>query len=76
MTSPALSAEIQKQLDLLSIEQQHQVLEYARALASKCPQGVPGASLARFAGSFRPEDLTVITQAIEDGCEQVHDDEW
>ena len=39
--SPTLETEIQKQLSQLPLEQQRQVLEFARALATARVRGVP-----------------------------------
>lgn len=68
--------DIHEQLSRLPLEQQQQVLEFARALATARIHGVPGQKLLRFAGSIDHEDLMIIEQAIKDGCEKVNLDEW
>lgn len=68
--------DIHEQLSQLPLEQQRQVLEFARALATARIHGVPGQNLLRFAGSIDHEDLMIIEQAIKDGCEKVNLDEW
>lgn len=60
----------------LLLPQQQQVLEYARSLANLPLRGVPGASLLRFAGTIEADDLELMKQAIEAGCEKVDEDEW
>lgn len=40
------------------------------------PRGVPGVELLRFTGTWDPQDLQVMAQAIEEACEQVNIDEW
>lgn len=76
MTSPTLETEIQKQLLQLPLEQQRQVLEFARALVAARVRGVPGRTLLRFAGLVETDDLALIKQAIEEDCEQVQPHEW
>ena len=55
---------------------QCQVLQFARALEMTKQAGVPGASLISFAGCIPPDDLGVIAQTIEEGCERVDAHEW
>ena len=50
---------------------QRRVLEFAHALATSEPKGVPGASLLRFAGTISKEDLDLMEKAIEEDCEKV-----
>ncbi len=67
---------ILEQVRGLPPEEQQRVLEFARALAMSRPGGVAGKDLLRFAGKIPKEDLHVMSAAIEEGCEQVHADEW
>ncbi len=67
---------IAKQLNHLSPELQHQVLDFAQALAKSYPKGVPGKQLLRFSGVMGAEDVQAMTQAIEAGCERVDMNEW
>ncbi len=39
-------------------------------------RGTPGKELLQFAGTIEPDDLALIKQAIEEGCEKVDADEW
>ncbi|MDY6877862.1 MAG: hypothetical protein SWK90_16895 [Chloroflexota bacterium] len=39
-------------------------------------EGKPGQTLTRFAGWIAPDDLALIQEAIENGCERVDLDEW
>ena len=76
MISSTLETEIQEQLLQLPLEQQRQVLEFARALVTARVCGVPGHALVRFAGLVETDDLALMKQAIEDDCEQVQPNEW
>jgi hypothetical protein len=76
MITPTLETEIREQLSQLPLEQQRQVLEFARALVAARGRGVPGQALLRFAGLVEPDDLALMQQAIEDDCEQVQLNEW
>lgn len=44
--------------------------------AGTTSNGTPGTSLLHFAGTIDPAEIEVITQAINEGCEQVRADEW
>ena len=76
MNNLILEKALHEQLDRLPLEQQRQVLEFARALAMVEIRGVPGSALSRFAGTIEPEDLNAMTQAINEGCEEVNSNEW
>ena len=55
---------------------QQQVLAFTRALQAPTPTGVPGRSLLIFAGTIPADDLLLMSEAIEEGCERVDSDEW
>jgi hypothetical protein len=55
---------------------QRQVLEFVQTLKASIRQGVPGRELLQFAGAIPLDDLQLMRQAIEAGCEQVELDEW
>ena len=75
MGNAARRQELLAHLDQLDEAQQEQVLRYVRTLATAFSRGVPGESMLRFAGTIEQDDLAQMSQAIEDGCEQVHLDE-
>ena len=64
-----------QQLDTLPEDLQRRVLDFAQALALSKPKGVPGTQLLRFAGIIPADDLRLMSEAIESGCEQI-DNEW
>ena len=76
MVDATIQHELCTMLGLLPVAQQHQVLEFARALATSRIQGVPGANLLRFVGMIGESDLDEMSRAIEDGCERIDADEW
>ena len=76
MSISTFETEICAQLQQLPPEQQRHVLEFVRALVATRVRGVPGQALLRFAGSIEASDLAAMAQAIEDGCEQVHGEDW
>jgi hypothetical protein len=65
-----------EQLKSLPQELQWRVLEFTRALAVSTPHGVAGVQLLRFAGTIPMEDVKVMQETIEQGCEQVDLNEW
>ncbi len=65
-----------EQMKNLPKELQWRVLEFTRALVVFTPQGVTGVQLLRFAGTIPQADVKAIKESIEQGCEQVDDNEW
>lgn len=76
MTTPAMKSELLHHINRLPVAMQCQVLQFARSLELTVTAGVPGSTLASFAGSIPIDDLAVMSQAIEDDCERVDTDEW
>ena len=68
--------EIIKLLKTLSLEQQRQVLDFTRELLGKPPKRYPGKNLLQFVGTISKEDLEIMKQTIEEGCEQIDESEW
>ena len=75
MNTPVMDKVIE-QLQTLPYELQWRVLEFTRALAVSIPHGIPGRQLLEFAGTIPSDDLQLMRQAIEEGCEQVDTNEW
>ena len=65
-----------EQLKGLPNELQWRVLEFTHALAFSTPHGVSGQQLLRYAGAIPPDDIHLMREAIEQGCEQVDGNEW
>ena len=65
-----------EQLKSLPQELQWRVLEFTRALAISTPHGIAGAQLLRFAGAIPMDDVNIMRETIEQGCEQVDAHEW
>lgn len=76
MVDATIERELSTCLGRLPVEQQRQVLEFARTLAMPPLQGVRGSTLLQFAGTIDESDLDAMSQAIEDGCERIDADEW
>lgn len=74
--SQTLQKDILDQLDKLPPEQQRKVLDFARSLSKTNPAGKAGKELLSFAGIMDAEDIKMMSQAIEEGCEQVNINEW
>ena len=75
MDTPIVEKVIE-QLRSLPYELQWRVLEFTRALALSTPHGVPGQQLLRFAGAISLDDVQLMREAIEQGCERVDANEW
>ena len=70
-----IKQEMLEQLDTLPDDMQRRVLDFARALASFAPKGVPGTQLLKFGRSIPSDDLKLISKVIRSDCERV-DDDW
>ncbi|QLE40565.1 hypothetical protein FD723_08900 [Nostoc sp. C052] len=65
-----------EELKVMPEDLQYRVLEFARTLVGSQIHGVPGRQLLNFAGTIPPNDIQLMHEEIEDGCEQVDLDEW
>lgn len=68
--------EMIKRLDRLPSEIQIKILDLAEAAAPSPQKGVSGKKLLRFSGILNADDVTDMTQVIENGCEKVDINEW
>ncbi len=73
MTTASLKDNLIAQLDKLPYDLQLRVLDFAKALI---PKGVEGKSLLKFEKAIPPDDLQLMSKAIEEGCEKVDISEW
>ena len=75
MNTPIVDKVIE-QLKTIPQELQWRVLEFTRALALSTPHGIPGQQLIRFAGTIPLDDVRLMREAIEQGCERIDTNEW
>lgn len=75
MTS-AVVTQVVHHLESMPLNLQEQVLAFVQALDSAIRRGVAGRQLLKFAGTIDKADLQLMSQAIEEGCEQVDLNEW
>jgi hypothetical protein len=68
--------EITKKVQKMPDSLQRQVLIFVDALQASSIRGTPGKRLLAFAGLISPDDLSIMEQSIESGCEQVDAGEW
>ncbi|MGB3634210.1 MAG: hypothetical protein WA982_09230 [Rubrobacteraceae bacterium] len=74
--SDAVKDQIIDQLSGMSEEEQRRVLGIVRSIAERPGDGVSGSSLIRFAGAIDEDDARRMSEAIEEGCEQIEPNEW
>ncbi len=65
-----IATEIYEKVQILPNNFQYQVLSFVRTLESLTEEGTPGKDLLKFAGTIPIEDLEVMRETIEAGCEQ------
>lgn len=69
--------EVFERLKVMPPNLQQQVLEFMKALTdSTTVKGVAGSQILRFAGTIPLDELNLISEAINSGCEQVDTNEW
>ena len=71
-----LKRELLEQIEKLTPLQQKQVLDFALELSGGLAKHYPGKNLLQFAGTISKEDLEIMKQTIEEGCEQINESEW
>ncbi len=74
MDTPVLTEIIQK-INRLPDHLQRQVLVFVDALETSSSDGVPGKVLLDFAGTIPHDELKIMGDVIELGCEQVEGNE-
>ncbi len=74
--STSIIDQVVEQLRAMPQPLQRQVLKFARTLIGTNVRGVSGQQLLRFAGTIPFDDLQLMQEAIEQGCEQIDLDEW
>jgi hypothetical protein len=74
--SSTVVTKVVEQLETLPENLQQQVLAFVQALKTALQPGIPGKQLLRFTGAIAADDLHLMQQAIEAGCEQVDLNEW
>jgi hypothetical protein len=75
-TMDHLKQELLEQIEKLTPLQQKQVLDFALELPGELSKRYPGKNLLKLVGTISPEDLEIMKQAIEEGCEQIDESEW
>ena len=73
MTVTSIKENLIAQIDKLPYDLQLRVLDYVKTLI---PTGVEGNSLLKFEGAILPDDLRLMSKAIEENCEKVDTSEW
>ena len=75
MSNPIVTQVVEQLADLPD-NLQRKVLQFVQTLTASVQDGVPGRQLLRFAGTIPLDDLQLMRDAIEAGCEQVDLNEW
>lgn len=76
MDTDIIKAQIVAELDRLTLGQLQEVLDFIRALTGTRRKGVLGRDLMHHVGSIPPDDLALMAQAIEEGCERIDPETW
>lgn len=77
MATSNIAEKVLEQLERLSPEDQHRVLDFAVSLSR--PKGNKGSDLLRLVGAIPADDLDKMEQAIDEpvlGCERIESSEW
>ena len=74
MSERTIDTELLGYFHSLPKPQQLDVLNYLKSLIKKGSR--PQKGLLKLAGSISPKDLKLMRAAINEGCEQIDEDEW
>jgi hypothetical protein len=72
----SIKKEVLDRMEELSDEKQKLVLNILRSLTPRRPRGTPGRDLLDLAGLIDAEDLRLMSEAIEEGCERIDPNAW
>ena len=64
-----LKQKLLEHIEKLTPAQQKRVLDFALELSGELSKRYPGEKLLGLVGTILPEDLEIMKQAIEEGCE-------
>jgi len=76
MVTPDARKTILEYLDLMSPEQQRQMIDYARQLVEAPPPSISGQALLDSIGPVPKDELDRVESAIEQGCERIDHERW
>jgi len=71
-----LVTQVVEQLKTLPDNLQQEVLAFVHNLQTSSAKGISGKQLIKFVGLIPSDDLKVMREAIEAGCEQIDPNEW
>ena len=74
--STSINADFGSDFAQLTPEQQHQVLQFLRQLKLQQPKDQRRQAILALAGSIPADDIELMKEAIEEGCERVNPDGW
>ena len=69
MVTATISKNLISQIDKLPYDLQLRVLDFAKALT---PKGIKGKDILRFSGAINPDDLGLMSNAIENKIGRAH----
>lgn len=73
MKTASIKEDLVAQIEKLPYDLQLRVLDFTKSLI---PKGVKGKGLLRFEGAITANDLQIMSETIERGCEKIDSDEW
>jgi len=76
MVTPQDRSALLEYLERMSPEQRRDVLDYARRLVESPRTAIGGSALMDALEPFDASAIDRLEQAIEDGCEQIDDEQW
>lgn len=72
----AVIDEVVQQLQIMNLELQHQVLEFARSLTKTKDSGTPASELLPLFGCIPADDIKIMKEAVDLDCGQIDYDGW
>jgi hypothetical protein len=75
MSTPLISS-LSSEINQLTPDQQNQVLDFVRQLKSTRDREQRRKAILETAGTISKEDIQLMEQAIQEGCEQINPHGW
>jgi hypothetical protein len=76
MIDSAIKDQLLKQVDQLTLEGQHQVLEFVNSLAKRSSSKIGPKNFLELCGILDSQSAEEMRQAIEEGCERIDPNDW
>jgi hypothetical protein len=76
MIDLTIQNQLLQQVDQLTLEEQHRVLDFANSLSKMHPPTSRPKHFMELFGTLDPQSAEEMSRAIEEGCERIDPNDW